>query len=91
MFIKDKFNYFYPASHHIYNFEKTSSIEGHAEAVISANFSPCGKHLASGSGDTTVRFWDLNTQTPLYRCEGIHIENFKVCNFVHFQTDSLIF
>ncbi|XP_077290475.1 notchless protein homolog 1 isoform X2 [Arctopsyche grandis] len=48
----------------------TSSIEGHAEAVISANFSPCGKHLASGSGDTTVRFWDLNTETPLFRCEG---------------------
>ncbi|CAK1551169.1 unnamed protein product [Leptosia nina] len=48
----------------------TSSIPGHAEAVISTNFSPCGKHLASGSGDTTVRFWDINTQTPLHVCKG---------------------
>ncbi|KAG8587806.1 hypothetical protein GDO81_005787 [Engystomops pustulosus] len=42
----------------------TSSLEGHTEAVISVAFSPTGKHLASGSGDTTVRFWDLSTETP---------------------------
>ncbi|CAH0715449.1 unnamed protein product, partial [Brenthis ino] len=48
----------------------TSSIPGHAEAVISTNFSPSGKQLASGSGDTTVRFWDLQTQTPLHVCKG---------------------
>lgn len=48
----------------------TSSMPGHAEAVISVNFSPDGKHLASGSGDTTVRFWDVNTQTPSYTCKG---------------------
>ena len=32
--------------------------------MLSVHFSPDGKHLATGSGDTTVRFWDLNTQTP---------------------------
>ncbi|GBP69329.1 Notchless protein homolog 1 [Eumeta japonica] len=48
----------------------TSSIPGHAEAVISTSFSPSGKELASGSGDTTVRFWDLSTQTPLHVCKG---------------------
>ncbi|XP_047099131.1 notchless protein homolog 1 [Schistocerca piceifrons] len=48
----------------------TSSLPGHAEAVISASFSPDGKHLASGSGDTTVRFWDIHTQTPHYTCKG---------------------
>lgn len=48
----------------------TSTIEGHAEAVISVAFSPTGSHLASGSGDKTVRFWDVNTETPHFICKG---------------------
>ncbi|XP_037936540.1 protein Notchless [Teleopsis dalmanni] len=48
----------------------TSSMPGHAEAVISLSFSPDGEHLASGSGDTTVRLWDLNTETPQFTCSG---------------------
>ncbi|XP_074640596.1 notchless protein homolog 1-like [Tubulanus polymorphus] len=48
----------------------TSTIEGHAEAVISVAFSPSGSYLASGSGDTTVRFWDVNTETPHHTCKG---------------------
>jgi len=48
----------------------TSSLPGHAEAVISVGFSPDGTQLASGSGDTTVRLWDLTTEMPLYTCEG---------------------
>lgn len=48
----------------------TGSLEGHKEAVISVAFSPDGKQLASGSGDTTVRFWDIYTQTPQFTCEG---------------------
>ncbi|KAL1140972.1 hypothetical protein AAG570_000898 [Ranatra chinensis] len=55
----------------------TSSIPGHGEAVISVKFSPNGSGLASGSGDTTVRFWDLNTQTPHHTCKG-H-ENWVLC------------
>ncbi len=47
----------------------TASMPGHAEAVLSVNFSPDGKQLASGSGDTTVRFWDLNTQLPAHTCQ----------------------
>uniref|UniRef100_A0A0N5AFE0 WD_REPEATS_REGION domain-containing protein n=1 Tax=Syphacia muris TaxID=451379 RepID=A0A0N5AFE0_9BILA len=48
----------------------TSSLPGHGEPVISVQFSPDAKGLASGSGDCTVRLWDLNTELPLYKCEG---------------------
>ncbi|XP_054712672.1 notchless protein homolog 1-like [Uloborus diversus] len=48
----------------------TSSLSGHAEAVLSASFSPDGRYLASGSGDTLVRLWDVNTETPQYTCQG---------------------
>ena len=39
----------------------SSAIPGHAEAVLSVAFSPDGKNLASGSGDTTVRMWNHET------------------------------
>lgn len=28
------------------------------------------RQLASGSGDTTVRFWDVTTETALHTCRG---------------------
>jgi WD40 repeat protein len=45
-------------------------VTGHSEAVLSVQFSPDSRMLASGSGDTTVRFWDIYTQTPLFTCTG---------------------
>ncbi|XP_055506542.1 notchless protein homolog 1-like [Leucoraja erinacea] len=42
----------------------TRSLEGHTEAVISVSFRPSIRYPASGSGDTTVWFWDLMTETP---------------------------
>merc|ERR1711860_77549 len=29
-----------------------------------------GRYLVSGSGDSTVRFWDLTTETPHFECKG---------------------
>lgn len=50
----------------------TATIEGHLEAITILQFSPNGRYLASGSGDTTVRFWDLNTQTPFEQYGKAH-------------------
>jgi len=48
----------------------TSSFSGHTEAVLCCAFSPDSILLASGSGDTTVRLWDLNTELPRHTCQG---------------------
>lgn len=48
----------------------TSTLPGHAEAVVVVKFSPDGSQLASGSGDTTVRLWDIHTQTPHHTLQG---------------------
>ncbi|GIY64195.1 notchless protein homolog 1, partial [Caerostris extrusa] len=57
----------------------TSSIPGHAEAVISAiQYSKSGWQtqwekeidLISASFDTTVRLWDVDTETPQFTCKG---------------------
>jgi len=48
----------------------SSEIEGHTEAILAVQFSPEGRYLASGSGDTTVRLWDLCTESPLFTMEG---------------------
>ena len=43
---------------------------GHTDAILHVSFSPDGTQLASGGGDTTVRFWDVLTCTPLHVCKG---------------------
>jgi ribosome assembly protein 4 len=48
----------------------TTTNAGHTDAVIATSFSPDGRFLASGSGDCTVRFWDVDTETPHFTCKG---------------------
>lgn len=43
-------------------------------------FSADGKRLATGSGDTTVRFWDLQTQLPL-KDGRVHKEWVMACSW----------
>ena len=48
----------------------TDTLPGHTEAVLHCQYSPDGRLLASGGGDTTVRFWDVFTATPKFTCRG---------------------
>eukprot|EP01080_Neovahlkampfia_damariscottae_P003487 gene3487-6136_t len=48
----------------------SSSLPGHSEAILNVKFSPDGKHLASGSGDASVRIWELTTEMPTYTLKG---------------------
>ncbi|KAL1921598.1 uncharacterized protein VTP21DRAFT_11314 [Calcarisporiella thermophila] len=48
----------------------SSTLPGHSDAILSVGFSPDGSQLASGSGDTTVRIWDLDTETPQHTLTG---------------------
>ena len=58
----------------------STTLEGHTEAILVANFSPDGKNLATGSGDNNVRIWDILTETPHYTLEG-HKDWVFCCSF----------
>ena len=41
--------------------EQECTLTGHSGSVSSVAYSPDGKHIASGSGDRTVKVWDAQT------------------------------
>lgn len=48
----------------------SATLSGHSSPILCANFSPTGSTLATGSGDTTVRLWNLSTETPAATLKG---------------------
>ena len=41
--------------------EQECTLTGHSRAVYSAAYSPDGKHIVSGSYDSTVKVWNAAT------------------------------
>ncbi len=48
--------------------EPRELLTGHTDGVNTVSFSPDGRLLASGSGDTTVRIWDVKSGEYLFPC-----------------------
>jgi WD40 repeat protein len=46
------------------------TLEGHEDVVYGIAFDPAGRTLASGSGDNTVRLWDVASGKLLRALEG---------------------
>src|SRR5438105_587614 len=59
----------------------TYVLKGHTEVVYPVAFSPDGKTLASGSGDGTLKLWDVITGKETTTLEG-HNEGWGVFSVV---------
>jgi WD40 repeat protein len=57
-------------------------LKGHTQVVFALAFSPDGKRLISGSGDTTAIVWDLATRRQVLRLSG-HTKAVKAVAFTN--------
>lgn len=48
----------------------SSTLSGHLKEILSVSFNAAGTLLATGSGDTSVRLWDVATETALAEGTG---------------------
>ena len=62
--------------------ETCRELSGHSKRVLSVAFSPDGFVLASGSGDESVRLWDVETGERLAILEG-HQKRVRAVTFSH--------
>ena len=55
--------------------EWISTIQAHKSSILTLVFSPDGRMLASGSQNSTIKLWDLNSNTeqPVYTITHAHI------------------
>ena len=51
-------------------FGEFAPLEGHTSPVWSVAFSPDGRFIASGSGDKTVKVWELETAQTVHTLRG---------------------
>jgi WD40 repeat protein len=57
----------------LYDFDSgqlVALLKGHINVVADLAFSPDGRHLISGSGDSTAIIWDVETRQPKHRLIG---------------------
>jgi WD40 repeat protein len=54
----------------IYNLQECNRLNGHSSMVVSVSFSPDGKTIASASGDTTIKIWDVVTGKEITTLTG---------------------
>ena len=56
------------------------TLEGHGSAVLACGFSPDGSLLVSGSGDHTLKLWEVRSGKCLRTLEG-HSGGVSACGF----------